>query len=65
MHRKLGFIWKTYAQPPIGVIGIPRESMELSKKESDKLSKPHWGQIHVHEEYVKMSYPAGEIEQHF
>ena len=24
MHRKLGFIWKTYAQPAIGVIGIPR-----------------------------------------
>ena len=22
MHRKLGFIWKTYAQPAIGVIGI-------------------------------------------
>ena len=24
MHRKLCFIWKTYAQPAIGVIGIPR-----------------------------------------
>ena len=24
MHRKLGFIWKTYAQPAIGVIGIRR-----------------------------------------
>ena len=23
-HRKLGFIWKTYAQPAISVIGIPR-----------------------------------------
>ena len=23
MHRKLGFIWKTYAQPAIGVIGMP------------------------------------------
>ena len=24
MHRILGFFWKTYAQPAIGVIGIPR-----------------------------------------
>ena len=24
MHRKLGFIWKTYAQPAISVIGIPQ-----------------------------------------
>ena len=23
MHRKLSFIWKIYAQPAIGVIGIP------------------------------------------
>ena len=34
MHRKLGFIWKTYAQPAIGVIGIPPGPPEVCPTQS-------------------------------
>ena len=38
MHRKLGFIWKTYAQPAIGVIGIPRGPRGCAQPKASKAS---------------------------
>ena len=44
MHRKLGFIWKTYAQPAIGVIVMlpgwgPRGCAQLKAIEGQQISK--------------------------
>ena len=34
MHRKLGFIWKTYAQPAIGIIGMPPAPRGCAKRKA-------------------------------
>ena len=34
MRRKLGFIWETYAQPAIVVIGMPRGPRGCAKRKA-------------------------------
>ena len=50
MRRKLGFIWKTYAQPAISIIGMPPVPPGLCPKQSPR--KPALFFVQFEDAYV-------------
>ena len=49
MHRKLGFIWKTYTQPAIDIIGIPRGPRGCAQRQALE-SQPFF--VQFKDEYI-------------